>query len=221
MAYVGLDVGAMQDLAGRAATAICKRIPGSSWDDLQQDGIVWMLSHEHKLIEWSEDPDQGMGKTYRSVYHELLDLAQKDKAARSGYHHLDNFYYSVPMLRRVLPLYYLDKLAESSAELTEELDLPDRDAYLDIEMGLKKVTIAQRDALHRYFGEDRDLDEVVGEIMAEHECSYEAGRKRVDRTLAKLQDAIGGPAPSTHVGRKAVSNATARAATGNAYDPGG
>jgi hypothetical protein len=220
VSYDGLSTEAMEELAGRAASSICKRIAGSSWEDLKQDGILWMLSHEHKLIEWSEDPDQGMGKTYRSVYHELLDLAQRDKALRTGYHHLDNFYYSMPMLRRILPLYYLDRHAAITVGMAEELDLPDRDAYLDIELGLKKVTIAQRQALQAWFGEDRDLDEVVGDIMSEHECSYEAGRKRVDRTLAKLQNAIGGPAPSTHVGRKAVSNATARAAVANAYDPG-
>jgi len=213
MTYQGLDVVAMEDLAGRAATATCKRIAGSSWEDLKQDGLLWMLSHEHKLIEWSEDPDQGMGKTYRSVCNELLDLAQKDKAARSGYHHLDNFYYSIPSLRRMLPLFYADLVVE-------DLNLPDRDAWLDIETGLKKITIGQRQALQAWYADDRDMDEVVGEIMAVHGCSYEAGRKRVDRTVAKLQAAIGGPAPSTHKGRQAVSNAAARARVGNAYDPG-
>jgi hypothetical protein len=218
--YQGLDTQAMEDLAARAATSVCKRIPGSSWEDLKQDGIVWMLAHEHKLIEWASDEDQGYFKTYRNVYQEVVRLAAKDKAARTGYHHTDNFYYSLPMLRRMLPLFYMDKLASLIPSLTDELDLPDRDAYLDIESGLRKIPLAVRQTLFAWYGEDRDQTEVISELADFHDISYEAAAKRHMRTLKKLQEAIGGPAPSTHVGRKAISNAAARAAVSNAYDEG-
>jgi len=215
----GFDYEAMEDLAMRAATSICKRVSGSSREDLKQDGIVWMLSHQHKLIEWAEDPDQGYGKTYRSVYHCLLDLAQRDKAIRTGYHPDDNFYYSLPMLKRILPLFYMDTMADMSAELNE-LDLPDRDAKLDVEAGLKKVPMAIRQKLFAWFHEDRDQTEVVSEIAETNEISYEAARKRWERTIRKLQEAIGGPAPTYHRPRKVISNAAAQALTHNAYDPG-
>jgi len=215
----GFDYEAMEDLASRASSSVCKRIAGSSWEDLKQDGIVWMLSHEHKLIEWSEDPDQGYGKTYRSVYHCLLDLAQRDKAVRTGYRPEDNFYYSLSMLKRILPLFYADVLADLSDELVQELDLPDRDAKLDVEMGLKKCRISIRQALFAWFHEDRDQSEVVSEIAEENDISYEAARKRWERTIARLQSAIGGPAPTYHRPRKAISNAAAQAITSNAYDP--
>lgn len=224
MAYAGLDVDGMYELSGRAAAAVTRRLRGSQQDreDLTQDGVEWILSHQHKIEEWFLDPevtDGGYGKTFKSVYHHILEIAQKEKAKRLGYENRDNFYYSVGMLRRVLPLFYSDKLAELLDDLTEELDLPDRDVYLDIERGLKLVKPDVRTALYQWFGEDRDFEDVANEISEAKGISNEAARKKMYRVVKKLQEQIGGERPQNpEGGRRAITNAQARAITAKQWD---
>lgn len=220
MAYAGLDVEGMYEVSQKAASAVCKLIQGSSWDDLVQDGIEWMLSHKHKIEEWHNDPtlpDGGMGKTFKSVFHHMLDVVAREKAERAGYRPEDNFYYSTGMIKRMLPLFYEDKRAELEG-LAEELNLPDRDAYLDLERALKLVRPDVRNKLKWLFSGDQDLNLVYDEISMADGISFEAARKRIYRVIRQLQAALGGERPiNDFEGRKAISNSAARSAASRVY----
>lgn len=218
--YAGLDVEAMYDLAGRASRAVVKRLQGSSQEDLEQDGIEWMLANEERIKNWHdtcETDTMFQGKLFKSVYHHMLEVAQKEKAERTGYLPQDNFYYSVGMIRKLLPLYYMDKIASITPGMAEELDLPDRDIYLDFDRALRIVRDDIRTVLYQWFGEDRDLEELYCELQDVYNVSNEGARKKVYRVVKQLQEALGGEQPAQFEGRKSVSNAAARAITARAW----
>ena len=211
-----MNVEFINDVADRAARKAAAKIKGSSVEDLRQDCWVWVMSHQHKLDEWHEDMNSIEGKLFVSLYHHCLDSAQREKAERDGYKIEDNFYYSLTLLRKILP-WWFEEGPDSPPEEIEEV-LPDRNIAVDLERAWKRLPAAHRGILRRAFEGDPDIGLVYQSLAVEWECSDDAARMRVTRSLQRLQDRLGGPRPSAHKEpRKVRSNAAARAALSAEY----
>ncbi len=209
---IELDVAEINRVAKQAATAAARRVSGSSVDDLAQSCWVWVMSNEGRILEWGQDEYGGTGRLYKSLYHYCLDQAQRDLAQRTGYRASDNYYYSVHQLRCLLPWWFEEGRSDPPAVL------PDRDAKLDMDAGWKGLSEADRRLLARAFDGDPEPGELYQALAVEWGISDEAARKRVERSIRRLQQQIGGERPSAHQKRKVYSNARARVEASNRYD---
>lgn len=206
---IELDFDEVNAVADKAARAAARRVSGSCVEDLKQDCWIWIMSHEHKLEEWLEE-DESYGRIYVSLYHHCLEAAQQDRAQKYGYSSVDIFYYSLGMLRKILPWWFEETPGEPPYVL------PDRDVALDLQAAWKALSVADRRLLERVYGGDPDLGQTYQGLAVEWEISDDAARMRVNRSLRRLQEKLGGERPTQHR-RKVKSNAAARAEARHDY----
>jgi DNA-directed RNA polymerase specialized sigma24 family protein len=211
-----LNVELISQIAKQAATAAARRVRGGvSIEDLAQEAWIWVMSHPEKLEQWGMSEDSE-GFLYRSLFHYCLDVAQREKAALYGYKIEDNFYYSVTLLRKILP-WWFEESPEGPPEESVAL-LPDRDIALDLQAAWSALPEAHRSLLRKAFQGDPDPAETYQALAVEWECSDDAARMRVTRSLRKLQELLGGERPIEHKERRKVrSNAAARADASSRY----
>jgi hypothetical protein len=209
---IELDIAEVNATARRAARAAASRVPGSSVDDLAQSCWIWIMQNEDRIVSWRDDEDGGFGRLYKSLYHYCLDVAQRDRAERTGYKMSDNYYYSLHQLRALLPWWFEEDRSDPPAVI------PDRDMKMDLDLAWKRLQEADRRLLARAFEGDPDPGQLYQALAVEYDCSDDAARKRVERSLRRLQQQIGGERPVHHERRKVMSNARARVEVSTAYD---
>lgn len=180
-------------------------------EDLIQE--AWLAVYAtSKMADWQSQGEQGKHRLRRHLLKACSLHAQKNKAARLGYRHIDLFYYSPGLLRHMV-----SDILESIGDEREIYEgFPDRALWMDVESALLTVTDADYQILWWAFKGDLDEEEgyaLVGERLG---ISADAARKRVNRVLRRLQDHLGGENPVPR--RKSKTNAASMAETRNAWE---
>lgn len=76
---------------------------GVTREDLQQELIVWLLSHDDKVQRWLASEPQQTTRIFRSLYDCGRKYAEKEKAASLGYEADDVQWYTASLVESVLP----------------------------------------------------------------------------------------------------------------------
>lgn len=213
-------------------------------DDCFQELTEYAIRHwaeVHELIEPSplEGEDQPSPKHVKSCHRRLNRrlakvgerYARKIKAQVFGYETRDEFFYTPSMIEELLPLVFV---GEHDGSLLNTQDDPTRrraKQVLSEGNNLPALLADVSGALDALEYESRDLLE---SIYAPHPHASIYQRReavsnalgitrwaldgRVDRILARIVAELGGPSPWSGGGRRAVSNAHARAVTARQTD---
>ena len=206
---------------------------GMERDDMSQVAYVWIFDHPDKVLDWlhgmePKDFERILAKTLRNECH---DAGESAKADHLGYSREDLVYYSKATLRDLLPAVF-----DEEAWLHPEQGDGERRAPSDPATGgnwLATLADVAR-AFKQLSAEDKDLliafhkDEIPNKILAQrYSVTEQTMSYRHDRVLHRLVKILGGPKPRPQHdeecnhwagGRRAMSNAAARAAQSSYYE---
>lgn len=204
-----------------------------SLSDAQAHLWLFVVANEPRLAEYMSR-ENGERILTVILQQEARTWAIKERATVSGYSPEDLTWYSLAQIRDLLPdVYDYEGWQSSGGSATERSSKPIANAtgdrlasIIDVSMALKKLPGQHQDILACHFQDGNDF-EFIARV---YDSTSEAIRKRIERMLKAIQGHLGGARPTDPYeaingqfdtrskGRKAVSNAAARAATDNAWD---
>jgi len=209
------EISRICDIIGRRVHG---RFPETPAEDLSQEVWIWVAEHTDEVLEWTPERQEGLPDTtgstprlYRRGFRVATAYAKRERAALRGYEPRDEFWYSVGMLRKVLPLWFEERL-------TDTIVLPDRDIILDLNAGFALLSAEQSAVLRVMYEGDPEEQRTYDDIAGHWRITPQSAEKKVQRALQALQAALGGPNVYDNQRRKAISNAQARAITAHATD---
>lgn len=228
----------VEDVIENVSTMVYRRFRALvPQDDLRQVMHEWVLGAPKKIKRWHEENDSdGYHRVLSAVlYDEGSYYARRERDAANGGSHDDHFFYTKGMIANLLPSVYSEKAwvsgperngARNSTKVRDVKPLNEGNDWIatlaDISRALSRIpredqrTLFDRYALKTTLREQADRDDVPLSTL-----NY-----RVDAALKRLWRELGGPRWLTSAedrepdepghwpaGRKAMSNAQARALT--------
>lgn len=184
----------LTDMISESAASVRRKFAEYvEYDDVSQEGWVWLLENRRQVDEWLAGGHENL------VRFKLLDAmrryARREKAARCGYHVEDEYFYSKAAIRRLLPVVLVSGgLREASGESEGKPAAGAaygewEAAYADIHGAFYELPYEDRQLVWRY----HVLEETSADIGAALGLSDATVRGRVDRALARMQKQLGGP----------------------------
>jgi RNA polymerase sigma factor (sigma-70 family) len=219
----------------QVANDVRRRNPLVDRDDFVQECFVWTLTHPAKLAEYREDEDHKAGdrKLYGALRNACRDYARRDKAARLGYDPDDEVFYTLLVLKdELLPAVYDEDWLPSQGTHQESVRSGADPAHgnnwlatlVDVSAALDKQSEDDRWLLENYYRTGLTQQEIADDLG----ISQPLVSKRLGRAVKRIHEQLGGPKPfvmpaesddetEPFGARKAISNAHARAKTGEDY----
>lgn len=201
-------------------------------EDFVQECWLWLAEHPAKLAEFLEH-DHADKLIARTLRNHCYDAGEQLKAQHLGYSRDDLTYYGKGMLRELLPILWDDEawteppVADGPRGGGDPATGGNWLATLaDVSRAFDELSEEDRNLLigfHRDGIRNKDMAELSG--VTEQVMSY-----RHDAAVGRLQRLLGGPRPQPQhdadceheyrwgVGRRAMSNAEARATQQNYYE---
>lgn len=205
---------------------------GAEREDMAQQCWMWLLDHPTKTLDYLADETYGIKKLARAMRNECHDYGEETKAQHLGYSREDLYYYHKGEVRALLDALF-DEEAWTDPPLPEDTGRSGRRdpatgggwvaTLADVSRGFDALGDADKALLHA-FHRDGYTNKMLAEMweITEQTMSY-----RHDMAVKRLVDILGGPKPQpqhdedcSHQwrGRRALSNAQARAYQQTAYD---
>lgn len=188
-------------------------------EDLRSEAWVCIFTLPDKATRAfaSEDPEKEVGKL---IFGWLEAFARCEKAERSGYEPDDEFYYTVPMLRELLPEMY-DRDDWATAPKSEvhgrNTDPAEGGGMMAVKADIQRAmdSLSSRELV---FLALRFRDGMIYQDIADHfEITEHGAEMAVNRALGRLRRTLGGSRPDygrEYIGtRRVISNAAAIART--------
>lgn len=216
---------------------------GGSHEDFYQEAWIWVASHPKKIALWFDPdltaPKVGEKMLAQTLRNELADIGEDLKAQHLGYSRDDLSHYSRAMLRELLPSMFDDEAWLHPEQGTGERRAPSDPAaggnwvatLADVSRAYDSLDASDRDLLAAFH-----RDEYSNKLLSEmHDVTEQTMSYRHDQAVKRLLKALGGPkdlggadakahdAECEHAwrsGRRAVSNASARAYQQSVYEEG-
>ena len=194
-------------------------------DELVSVGYEWIASHRKQVLEWAPDPAKK-----NLLYTSMLKHAQQyvlNERTRGGSMYSDQYFYNLPIIENLLPdVWDIDTWSTASTPDSEMSEL--RGKSMPSEGGGRMAALADLSAALRVLStdEERALRQryqggmTITDIAKQADLSPEAIRKRMQKAMMKLIDALGGEAPWELGKRVKRSNARAQAETRTTYEGG-
>src|SRR5574343_280734 len=213
------------DVANFAAAKVASRYRGIvERADVAQDLAIWILTHPVKVDEWLEaDIENGDRAGERALATTLRrkadQYARQQKANQAGYSTDDEHFYDVGqvevMLGPVIDGTYTKPQLEIQGKVRETKALNEGGGWIaacaDLSNALRTISVDAHQLLAWRYADGRTLSDIAREM----DVSETTVRKRIDRTLGVLLDALGGASPwptaDRTYRRSHLSNAQAQA----------
>jgi DNA-directed RNA polymerase specialized sigma24 family protein len=222
-------------MVNQAAAAVSRSYsPWTTYADTAASLWLWVTENDSRVTEYLGRED-GERILYSILRAEARTHAIKERSVKTGYSVDDLEWYSPRMIRNILPdvFDYNNWTGGSGSGGDGRGSKPlanatgDRLAsILDVKSGYEKLLVSQQLVLKLFFDEGNSL-EAIAFILG---ITEEAARKRLDRAVYALGDklnnpragdpyeAVNGQFDSRSSGRRAQSNASARARTDSNWD---
>ena len=195
-------------------------------EDLAQEMRIWVLTHQPKVMEWLDTEDKeeikaGVGALRVTLRRIGEQYSRQQKAAMSGYHTTDEYFYELAVIEDLLPEAFGDQdgwapsvVQDTSGNHTPHLMNEGNDRWAkvaDVQMALKKVSQYDQVILERHYR----FNETFRRIAEYLECSKSKAQRDCDNALGHLVKELGGRSPWNDKDRvyrrSVVSNAQAQA----------
>lgn len=186
---------------------------GATREDFAQEMIAWLLDNEEKMGKrFAEDAEQATAYAAKCLRNECRDHLSALRGQATGQGSEPQYDYGREELKVLLQLMLSPLDAPAQTETITE-------SVADVERAFEQLHYEDRtilNALHRDGFNNKMLAELYD--ISEANMSY-----RHNRAVLRLQRLLGGPdvnEPDPFKGRRALSNAAARARTSNNYEDG-
>lgn len=206
---------------------------GIDSNDIGQSLWEWCLKHPNKLDTWLSE-DNGERPLVVTLRNEALRLGVEAKASYLGYSAEDLSWYSKKELQKVLLPAIFDEEAWTEPPVSEDAGRSGRDPatggnwvalLADVSRAFSGLSFEDQ-AMLRAFHQDGRTNKLMAEMTG---VSEQAMSRQHARAIGRLHRLLGGDRPrSTHDsececgqyvgGRRAISNAAARAAQEGYYE---
>lgn len=190
------DMADLTDVIQECAGAVRRQFrQWVEYDDLVQEGWLWAITCRERVDEWLATESAGIVK-FRLIRH-LLRYARREKAERSGYSVDDEYYYSLEMLRVVLPVVlasggHKPVRGEEPKGRVAVQEYGDWEAtYADLRTAFRALAPDDQALLSAYYVQERPSAVLAAELG----CTDAAVRNRANAALKRLQKNVGGPPP--------------------------
>jgi len=172
--------------------------------DISQELWLWFASHPNKITEWTnldsqKDSDKLFAKSLRNA---ALDYCIKEKAAKEGYSHLDNFWYTKDFIKLLIPAVLssdwsklnnaLSNSVKSNKSLAESGDWMAFAA--DIKSAFDQLTEQEQNLVFLFYGQEVDGQELHS-TAGEDKPTARATMMQANRALNKMVKHLGGNMP--------------------------
>lgn len=174
-----------------------------SADDLVQEAALWMIQHYDKVSHWRTQGRHGENKLRNACRQRCLTVVARERRVKSGLTKGDTFYYSMQIIREVLPdIWDEDDWNGGGVRYSADIKAPTRPSegnnrlamIADIRSAfysLKKTEQQLLEALYR----DGGLDvEIVAVSLDVHPRTV---KRREVRVMDKMVEGLGGVSPFT------------------------
>lgn len=191
------------DMPAQAATYgryFRRRFPMVDAQDVSQEIMIWVFTHEEKVGEYQDGTERGKGKLLKSMYHAGLKYCQEEKARVLGYKVEDNYYYELGLIRDTLSRIWDEEAWTNPPQPVEQAKVKHRSVsegnnYVATLADVSRVvsTLPQADqlVLKWFFNDGYTADEISQHL----DITRAATESRIHRLVKKLQRLLGGERP--------------------------
>ena len=183
----------------KTAEKVAGRI-GSKWpaveiDDLTSHLYLWLVENVETVKRWRDD-EFGGGKLYVSLRREAAKFCAKEQASRLGRPAPASTFYTRDLLDRALPFIF-----EDTPQTSASVD-PRTGRAIDVSSEFDTAVAIMADIRGAFYGLNRQIREIlelryrdgltleeIGEIQG---ITKDGAKKRLDRALLRLSDALAG-----------------------------
>jgi RNA polymerase sigma factor (sigma-70 family) len=183
----------------KTAERVAGRI-GSKWsaveiDDLTSHLYLWLVENKTTVERWRGD-EYGAGKLYVSLRREAAKFCAREQSARSNRTAPVSNFYNRDLLDRALPFIF-----EATPQTTSNVD-PQTGRALESPSEFDTAVSIMADIRGAFYGLNRQIREIlelryrdgltleeIGEIQG---ITKDGAKKRLDRALSRLSDALAG-----------------------------
>ena len=202
---------ALDDLVTSVVTIIHRRY--RQWvekGDLLQEAWAFVLSRAEQFNEALEDENEIQRKWNEKrvawqIKRNLERYCRKEKANKSGYQINDEAYYDTVTIAQLLPFVIKSFVSETALEQSQILindGTPRKPAapaeggnllamLVDIKKAYERLEKEDQDILRMRYHENLTLQQIAEYV----ECAVSTADRRVNNSLRKLQNNIGGETP--------------------------
>lgn len=197
--------------------------------DVEQELVVWCLKHPNKITEYLTD--ERTHSLIKALENAGIDYAQREKAAKSGYHNDDNYYWSKGSIEDMLPMLWSDEARlhppSDGDDTGGRAKRPPNEGgnwiitLADLSLAFDKLDQRSKYVLFHVYGKDRTRVAVARSL----EVSDTTVGDIISRAINKMHRGMGGDRPHPHNqdcectgARKVMSNAQANAINDHNYE---
>lgn len=171
------------------------------YNDLLGEAHLWLVENYSKLEEWREEGRHGKNKIRIACRQKCLSVVARERKRRSGLQHGDAFYYTLQMIREVLPnVWDPDDWQTSQQVLTGDARTPSRPSegnnrlamIVDIRGALFNLPEIDQQLLSGMY---KDGGTPLDVVATQWEVTERTIRRREERILDKMVERLGGEPP--------------------------
>lgn len=187
--------------------------------DVRQELIMWALKRPGKIKEWldvedSHDHKAGIRQLAKSMQREADKYCRDRKARAVGYEPRDEAFYSTGMLEELIAT--MDEVNEQAVSNQVRVSGGGSDpatagnflvSVIDVRAAMDKLEPNDQLMLEMRYKEGLTLGQIAEAIG----LSDTTVHRRINSSLRKMVDFLGGESPYTYGHRRVVSNSQAKA----------
>ena len=199
------------DIVPSVVKQVSRRFKGYAEEsDIRQECYAFAANKHHIHKDLLDEPDTEKRKANeRRIGWQIKRVAEryarKEKAAKAGYQVTDEAYYETTTIAQLLPFVIASivtgKPLEQGQQLVDDGQPKKQSApaesgnFLAILIDIKKAYLAleveDKEILSKRYYEDHTLEQMAQYL----ECAISTADRRIEKSLAKLQDNLGGDNP--------------------------
>lgn len=206
-----MNTTAHHDLASPTVFSVARQLRSKYRDfcyleDIQQELWIWVITHEHKLDEWTESdlhPKSVQRLLAKSLRNAGEKYCRREKAAKVGYETDDEFFYSIPMVADMLQLYFDPDWGQvqavefggtkSGKPASEGWNL--QAMVADVGKAYEGLSAHDQTLLREVYAEGKPYDNIAALALDWGGITWNAADHRVRRVVGRIRATLGGPQP--------------------------
>jgi RNA polymerase sigma factor (sigma-70 family) len=181
-----------------------RKYPMVERDDIVQELWVWFVEHPVKLEVWNKEHEEQKDVdklVARSLRNAALDYCLKEKAVKSGYDPLDNFFYNKQFIKIMIPAVLSDDWSKMNNMLSgsgrSTKDLSESGDWMafsaDVKSAFEKLSKSEQLLVDLYYAQELTGTELATAIGST--ASDKAVMMQANRALNKMVKFVGGTKP--------------------------